>query len=302
MITRRPKNLPITNSIDGDEYIEVWKGRPMKTLASLLMSSSPGGYDGNPAIIDQDEAHRFVTDTEKSTWNGKQDALGFTPANASHNHDSAYAALSHNHNSVYSALGHTHDYAASNHNHDLLYADIDHNHDGIYAVANHNHNGVYSVVGHNHDGAYAASGHNHSGTYEPANANIQAHVGSAHAPTDAQKNSDITKTEIEARLTGEITSHTHAGGAVDVKQTEVDFGTVPVKMKRFTITDAGVSPSNQILASLSYDDPSDGDADSAEWFENLVVMAKAGTGQFFLYCSSLYNDLNGKVKINFIIG
>lgn len=48
---------------------------------------------------------------------------------------------------------------------------------------------------------------------EPANANIQAHVTSQHAPADAQKNSDITKAEIEAKLTGQITSHSHAGGA-----------------------------------------------------------------------------------------
>jgi len=38
------------------------------------------------------------------------------------------------------------------------------------------------------------------------------HSQAAHAPSDAQKNSDITKTEIEAKLTGEISSHTHAGG------------------------------------------------------------------------------------------
>lgn len=47
---------------------------------------------------------------------------------------------------------------------------------------------------------------------EAANANIQSHIAAAHAPTDAQKNSDITKAEIEAKLTGEITSHTHPGG------------------------------------------------------------------------------------------
>jgi hypothetical protein len=29
----------------------------------------------------EDSTHRLVTDTEKSTWNGKQDALGFTPEN-----------------------------------------------------------------------------------------------------------------------------------------------------------------------------------------------------------------------------
>lgn len=34
-----------------------------------------------PAIITQDANNRFVTDAEKTTWNGKQNALGFTPAN-----------------------------------------------------------------------------------------------------------------------------------------------------------------------------------------------------------------------------
>lgn len=48
---------------------------------------------------------------------------------------------------------------------------------------------------------------------EPANANIQAHVTSAHAPANAQKNSDILQAEIEARLTGQITTHTHAAPA-----------------------------------------------------------------------------------------
>lgn len=48
---------------------------------------------------------------------------------------------------------------------------------------------------------------------EPANANIQAHISSTHAPSNAQKNSDITKAEIEAVLTGLITSHSHSGGA-----------------------------------------------------------------------------------------
>ena len=35
------------------------------------------------------------------------------------------------------------------------------------------------------------------------------HSQEAHAPTNAQKNSDITKSEIEAKLTGSITSHNH---------------------------------------------------------------------------------------------
>ena len=59
-------------------------------------------------------------------------------------------------------------------------------------------------------GGKADAAHTHS--YEPANANIQSHVTAAHAPSDAQKNSDITKAEIETKLTGAISSHSHAGG------------------------------------------------------------------------------------------
>ncbi len=56
---------------------------------------------------------------------------------------------------------------------------------------------------------------------EPANVNIQTHVTSVHAPSTAQKNSDITKAEIEAKLTGELTSHTHAGGSGESEQVVV---------------------------------------------------------------------------------
>lgn len=35
----------------------------------------------NPANITQSSSYRFVTDTEKSTWNAKQDAIGYTPEN-----------------------------------------------------------------------------------------------------------------------------------------------------------------------------------------------------------------------------
>lgn len=82
----------------------------------------------------------------------------------------------------------------------------------------------------------ALDGKQASGNYEPANPNIQSHISSAHlalgttsstafrgdqgkiaydhsqsthAPTTAQKNSDITKAEIEAKLIGNITTHTH---------------------------------------------------------------------------------------------
>jgi hypothetical protein len=53
----------------------------------------------------------------------------------------------------------------------------------------------------------------HTHSYEPANSNIQDHISSTHAPSNAQKNSDITKVEIEAKLTGELSSHTHASSS-----------------------------------------------------------------------------------------
>lgn len=53
----------------------------------------------------------------------------------------------------------------------------------------------------NYDSAYAWISTN--------GAAVLAHISSAHAPSNAQKNSDITKAEIEAKLTGEITTHTH---------------------------------------------------------------------------------------------
>ena len=44
--------------------------------------------------------------------------------------------------------------------------------------------------------------------------NAYTHSQSTHAPANAQKNSDITKEEIEEKLTGEISSHSHANSSV----------------------------------------------------------------------------------------
>ena len=47
-----------------------------------------------PSDLTEDSTHRFVTDTEKTTWNAKQDALGFTPENsANKNQNNGYAGL-----------------------------------------------------------------------------------------------------------------------------------------------------------------------------------------------------------------
>lgn len=72
----------------------------------------------------------------------------------------------------------------------------DHNHDSKYAAASH---GTHLTLGTGSGNAYYGDKGNTAYTHSQA----------AHAPSNAQKNSDITKAEIEAKLTGAITSHTH---------------------------------------------------------------------------------------------
>ena len=57
------------------------------------------------------------------------------------------------------------------------------------------------------------------------------HSQSAHAPSDAQKNSDITKAEIEAKLTGTITTHSHI-----VTKEDVGLGNVTNESKATMFT------------------------------------------------------------------
>jgi hypothetical protein len=131
-------------------------------VGNYLTANPPTSYTHpttHPAtIITEDTGHRFASDTEKGTWNSKQDALGFAPCADDD------ARLSNDRNPT------THTHAQGD---------------------------ITNL-------ATTLSGK------EAANSNIQAHVISAHAPSNAQKNSDITGAEIEAKLTGAVTTHSHA--------------------------------------------------------------------------------------------
>lgn len=54
---------------------------PALTSADVGLGNVPNVDATDPANIVQSASYRFVTDTEKSTWDGKQNALGFTPEN-----------------------------------------------------------------------------------------------------------------------------------------------------------------------------------------------------------------------------
>lgn len=52
------------------------------------------------------------------------------------------------------------------------------------------------------------------------------HAKSTHAPSNAQKNSDITKSEIEAKLTGTITTHSHNYATQDYVNSKIPSITI----------------------------------------------------------------------------
>ena len=95
--------------------------------------------------ITPDSTHRFVTDAEKSTWNGK--------AAGNHNHDSAYqpkgnyALSSHKHTATDVTEDATHRFVT----------DSDKTNWNGKAAGNHNHSGVYQPVGN-----YAPASHKHA--------------------------------------------------------------------------------------------------------------------------------------------
>lgn len=57
------------------------------TDARLSDSRAPLAHTQAATTITEDSTHRFVTDTEKSAWTAKQDALGFTPSAVGHDHE-----------------------------------------------------------------------------------------------------------------------------------------------------------------------------------------------------------------------
>ena len=56
---------------------------------TALSGKANSTHTHNPSDINLSSTARFVTDAEKTTWNGKQDSLGFTPANSVHTHPSS---------------------------------------------------------------------------------------------------------------------------------------------------------------------------------------------------------------------
>jgi hypothetical protein len=91
-------------------------------------------------------------------------------------------------------------------------------------------------------------------------------------------------------------------GTINIKQTEIDFGTTPVAEASFTIIDTDVSATSQLIGTVAYEAPTGKDLDELE-MDGLDLKFGPGSGQFTLYARGL-NDayIADKFKINYLIG
>jgi len=142
----------------------------------------------SPSIITQDVNNRFVTDAEKSTWSGKADLEdGKVPASQlpSFVDDVVEAA----------------DFASLPGSGETgkIYVTLDDNKTWRWSGSNYVEISSSLALGETSSTAYR--GDRGKTAYD--------HSQSPHAPSNAQKNSDILKSEIEAKLTGDISSHSH---------------------------------------------------------------------------------------------
>ena len=109
------------------------------------------------------------------------------------------------------------------------------------------------------------------------------HSQSAHAPSNAQKNSDITKAEIEAKLTGNITTHAHS-----------QYLTEHQSLTSYAKT----ADLSTVATSGSYNDLSDKPTIPAAYTHPTSHPASMITGLATVATSGSYNDLTDKPTIS----
>lgn len=147
-----------------------------------------------PSIITQDASNRFVTDAEKTTWNAKQAALGFTPAQEIHAHPE-YAVVEHTHAGTYQP------YSPNLEEISGL------NTTGLVA---RNAGGDFTTVD---TTTFSSAGHTHSGTYLPLTGGtlsggiktpfvVAGGTSSPWAPIESQGSTGQSKTESVMALRG----------------------------------------------------------------------------------------------------
>lgn len=163
-------------------------------------------------LVEESTDKQFATAAEKAAWTGKQAALGFTPENAANKGvANGYAGLD--------SAGKVPSAQLPSFVDDVLeFANLA----GfpatgetakIYVALDTNKTYRWSGTAYVEISASLALGTTSTTAFRGDYGNTAyTHSQATHAPVTAQKNSDITKAEIEAKLTGVIASHSHASG------------------------------------------------------------------------------------------
>jgi len=114
------------------------------------------------------------------------------------------------------------------------------------------------------------------------------HSQATHAPADAQKNSDITKAEIEAKLTGEITSHTHTASQVASVGFQAPSFANPLNLDSTTYKDFKVTITGDTTVNLN--NTVDGDA-------GMIELIISGAGGYTVSLGTMFTKKLGTTSI-----
>ena len=93
-----------------------------------------------------------------------------------------------------------------------------------------------------------------------------------------------------------------AVGGVNIKETEIDFGSLPVAEGTFIVADSDVTVSSQILAQVAYKAPTGKDLDEIE-MDDLEIRCAAASGTFSMFIRAADGSyLADTFIINYLVG
>jgi len=102
-------------------------------------------------------------------------------------------------------------------------------------------------------------------------------------------------------LFGDKTWRVPGAGSINIKQVEIDFGIIPISEKEFIIIDSDVLVTSQIIGNIAYEAPTGKELDEIT-MDSIELKFAPGMGQLIIYVKGLEGYLEGKFKINYLIG
>ena len=86
------------------------------------------------------------------------------------------------------------------------------------------------------------------------------------------------------------------------KQTEIDFGALPVAEGSFVVVDADVTVTSHIVGEIAYDAPTGKDLDEITMDPMVIACGQAAAGSFTIYALPLLGYVADKFKVSYVVG